>query len=399
MSNNLDTMDELDQHMKELERKDFNQEDFEFYEQIVHGKMFVNVEPVEKVDQHMDTLEGDDCNWGTPNWETINDKKFDSEMSFKSEIFPIQDLPEEVILKVFSNLVPKDLLRTSQVSKRFQRISRDKSLWERVNLSNKIVKSKFIKLILNMGCKSLNLKDSSILGRLKRHKVSRLRKLELSNCTADDEFLETLLDSCCDLQYLALKGAAISNLVTSICQNGQTLEKLNLSGTDTFGSDQPDQSYLQIIKRCQKLREVNFSQISLSADASFEIESLAKNITPNIERLELDCLDVTDYHIKILLRRCKKIKEMNLNATWITDASLKNIKENLDDALEELSLCDMNYISLSELPQLKSMKRLKLLKLSTSLTEENEGDEENEENYEIKNLRQQLPSLRIEVED
>ena len=90
---------------------------------------------------------------------------------------------------------------------------------------------------------------------------------------------------------------------------------------------------------------------------------------------------------------------MNLNATWITDASLKNIKENLDDALEELSLCDMNYISLSELPQLKSMKRLKLLKLSTSLTEENEGDEENEENYEIKNLRQQLPSLRIEVED
>ena len=123
MSNILDAMDKLNQNMEELEGNDFNQEDFEFNEQIVHEKMFVNVEPVEKVDQHMDTLEGDHFNWGLPNWETINDKKFDYEMPF-----PIQEMPEELILRVFSNLVPKDLLRSGQVSMRFHRISRDKCL-------------------------------------------------------------------------------------------------------------------------------------------------------------------------------------------------------------------------------------------------------------------------------
>ena len=107
-------MDTLNQNMEELEGNDFNQEDFEFNEQIVHEKMFVNVEPVEKVAQHMDTLEGDHFNWGLPNWNTINDNKFDYEMPF-----PIQDMPEELILRVFSNLVPKDLLRSGQVSKRF----------------------------------------------------------------------------------------------------------------------------------------------------------------------------------------------------------------------------------------------------------------------------------------
>ena len=88
-----------------------------------------------------------------------------------------QDLPEELILKVLSYSEPKDLITSGQVSKRFITISHDNSLWQRVNLSKKIVKTELLERILNNGCKSLNLSESIIVGSLSMHQKSQLRDL------------------------------------------------------------------------------------------------------------------------------------------------------------------------------------------------------------------------------
>ena len=62
------------------------------------------------------------------------------------------DLPDEIVLKIFKKLDIKDLLNCGMVSKRIRAISKDESLWEKVNLYNKLVPStKFLKLVLNSG--------------------------------------------------------------------------------------------------------------------------------------------------------------------------------------------------------------------------------------------------------
>ena len=62
-----------------------------------------------------------------------------------------EDLPDEIILQVLKNLDIKGLLYCGTVSKRLRSISRDESLWEKINLYNKIVPIEFLKLVLNSG--------------------------------------------------------------------------------------------------------------------------------------------------------------------------------------------------------------------------------------------------------
>jgi hypothetical protein len=101
-----------------------------------------------------------------------------------------------------------DILRCGQVSKRIRTIANDNSLFQTVNLSGKYVKTDLIEIVLNKGCKSLNLSDSFIWGNyLNLIQKSQLRKLDLSNCQEISyDVLEELLESCHSLQILSLNG-------------------------------------------------------------------------------------------------------------------------------------------------------------------------------------------------
>ena len=92
------------------------------------------------------------------------------------------DLPDELILKVFSYTETADLLSCAQVSKRIRTISNDNSLFQTVNLRNKIVKTDLLATLLNKGCKSLKLSDSSLWGDFTLIPKSQLGILDLSNC-------------------------------------------------------------------------------------------------------------------------------------------------------------------------------------------------------------------------
>ena len=52
----------------------------------------------------------------------------------KLSILQLEDLPDEILLKIFKNLEVKDILRCGQMSKRIRAISTDESLWEKINL-------------------------------------------------------------------------------------------------------------------------------------------------------------------------------------------------------------------------------------------------------------------------
>ena len=155
--------------------------------------------------------------------------------------------------------------------------------------------------------------------------------------------------------------------------------------------------YLQdIILWCQELKEVDLAYMNHTGGLKDEdLEFLVKNIPPNVEKLNLSSCDhdplwpaFHDYHVKILLRRCNKIKALSLEATVITDLSLKNIRQYLNHTLEELSL-GLSYteISYTGFIELNSMPRLKILNVHYD-----EYDDQ-----EIQNLRKLLPRVMIKV--
>ena len=46
----------------------------------------------------------------------------------------LEDLPEEIILKILGQVNIRDLFRCSFINKKIRRIAHDKSLWEKMNL-------------------------------------------------------------------------------------------------------------------------------------------------------------------------------------------------------------------------------------------------------------------------
>ena len=126
----------------------------------------------------------------------------------------------------------------------------------------------------------------------------------------------------------------------------KTLQSLNLNFSDIgiliHHSSYPHMK--DIIKWCQELKKVDLAYVNnpkywtsggLTND---DLDFLVKNIPPSVEKLNLSGSRFTDDHVKILLDRCNKIKVLSLEATWITDDSLKNIGQRLFLTLEELSL-------------------------------------------------------------
>ena len=329
-----------------------------------------------------------------------------------------QDLPDELILKILSYSEVKDLICCGQVSKRTRNISRDSSLWVTANLEKKIVKTELLELILSKGCKILNISDSTIAGSLSSIIKSQLRVLNLSQsalgflvpgpvCHYEEtlDVLEQLLFSCCSLQRLEMKGFCITSKMTdSICKNGKTLQALHLNHSFVYDSTNshhytwyrldntvPKGSLQTIIKSCQELTEVDLSCINSQEGGLSDVglKLLAKNITPNIKKLNLMNHDLHDDQVKILLRRCNKIKTLSLNAYFITDDSLTYIRDYLNLTLEELSLeyvADGNDISFTAFLKLKSMPRLKILNLN----------HKKDDCEEIQNLRQHLPLIKIQ---
>ena len=286
----------------------------------------------------------------------------------KTQTFELGDLPDEVILNILSYLSMKELMNCGQVSKRIRAISHDEALWRKVNLQGLKVSTDFLEMILKNGCKHLSLKQTQLVGNLCLSNKSQLKYLDLDNCKADRqsnagsyfgyELFEKLLASCYSLEALSLAQKPLtSEIVKNLCyQNGKTLQILNLTNSDRYHSED---SIKLIVRNCTELREVDFSFIEIPQDV---LDYLANNLTPKIKKLNLYYQrELTDEHVKALVRRCNKITDLNLSGTKISKVALMSIIGNLKLSLEKLRLPESKDIHITSLSQLKSFSRLRIL--------------------------------------
>ena len=314
-----------------------------------------------------------------------------------------EDLPDEVILEILRYLDSRDVIFCGHLSRRIRLISQDESLWQKINLCWQTIPIGFLQMVLNNGCKYLNLAHASIHGCLKLKSLSKLTYLDLTNnrhvvrqYDSGESFRkilliqnnsEELLGSCQSLKKLSMNYLRFSsieqheNMKSIFQENGKSLKVLNI----TKGWDL--EALKLAVNSCIELKELNLPKKDLSDDA---INFLVNNLTPKIEKVGLSCIgqtsfSVKDEQIKALVERCNGITSLDLEAgrtSAITDDSITSIIKNLQHSLEELDVSFCENLSYTKLLELKLMPKLKVLNCRRRWNRDVE-----------RNLREQMPHL------
>ena len=329
----------------------------------------------------------------------IDERPREMPKSSKIQAKDIHDLPDEVLLKIFAKLTLKNLIWTSQVSKRIRRICYDKSLWQKINLFKKSVPTEFIEQLLENGCCYLSLCDANLKGltipNRGAHPVpmplkvmngkSQLRYLDLS-FFKNEVFVGELLKSCQFLEKLSLKysntGTGMTNL-NSGCLKFDNLKVLDISGCEGI-----DMGTMRQIVKFENLTEINFGWPPKGGSLSTAmIDYLVKNISIQLKKINLNAQkSVKDEHIAKLVTRCKEIRELQLfGVSAITNNSLDHIMKEVRK-LEKLGI-SFTQIDLTKILELWSMPELQTLNCHHLKTV---GD--------MKKLKKILPHLIINQE-
>ena len=279
----------------------------------------------------------------------------------KTSSFPLEDLPDEIILKIFSFLDRKNLFRASLVSKRTWNISQDSSMfqrWLKINFYKKTLPTSLLEKVLIKGCKYLSLQHATLEGNLRLEKRTLLKCLDISNCRSTVGVWDEVLASCYSLEKLCLIESRLGsiNMNDLTAQNGQTLQVLNMincTGLLNLDMMKP------LIDNCVQLKELNLRGVRITKEA---IDYLVTNLTPDIEGLSLSGLGhfIGNNEIKILVSRCKNLNSLDLRNTGIGDVSLMAIIENLQETLENLNVANTS-ISSESLEELDECQLLMVL--------------------------------------
>jgi len=285
---------------------------------------------------------------------------------------PLENLPDEVILNILGYVKIQDLIICGQLSNRLRCITQDPTLWQRVDVNDKKISTKFLEMILGKGCRFLDISLCQTLEEtltLERRR-SELRHLDVS-CFPATQVLQTLILSCHLLEKLSMRNMVLwPNMLLDIChQNGQTLKILNLrncEGTNSHIDRDLDFESVKIITDfCKNLREIDFSGSIGSTNSGDSIRYLVNNITTNIEKIDFgNVTNIDDDDVRILVQRCQKISTLNLDYTNITNGALDSLI-NEGRNIEELSVSFCNTVAIQDkILELGFMPKLRVLNCS-----------------------------------
>ena len=224
----------------------------------------------------------------------------------------VDELPDEILLKVFSHLdFPKHYDALSRVSRRWYRLSRDPELWRHLETKNKTPTYVSHCLRLSDGRLS-SLKLTGVFGirrviqLLGTWKCSCLTTLQLVlPRDYQSTTLEDLVALCPSIKYLTISGPPRTNFAA--LQNLRELRTLRLHKMlgrfDTKGVS-------EIVQKCEKLEVVELGGDGDSvSEAAFS--DLIRWRGTQLRRLGIDCGSLSDRSFQ-LMKGCHSLKYLNL---------------------------------------------------------------------------------------
>ncbi|XP_020812809.1 S-phase kinase-associated protein 2 [Drosophila serrata] len=276
-------------------------------------------------------------------------------------------LSDEILLGIFKWLPKKTLLRMAIVSKRFNRCSRDETLWPRLDLGLRTFRPGALEQIMRRGVQVLRLAQTTVHEPAFTPSAApfkaRLQYLDLSMAAISKSSLRTLFSQCRQLKKVSLESTELDDDICAEIAKNKSLEAVNL----TMASGLTANSVRVMMESLTNLSSLNISWTDLSADA---VTALVANISPNVIRLNIaGCRRVLfDSHVATLQRRCPQLLELDLSdCNSLTPEAIPAImKFNM---LEYLSVSRCYLIPATRFIELKGMPSLTYLDIFGMLSD------------------------------
>uniref|UniRef100_A0A3P8WQA0 S-phase kinase-associated protein 2 n=1 Tax=Cynoglossus semilaevis TaxID=244447 RepID=A0A3P8WQA0_CYNSE len=235
-------------------------------------------------------------------------------------------LPDELLLKIFFYLPLQDLLGISRVCKRWHRLMFDESLWHSVDLEGMTQADAALRHVLKTKVTRLRCPRSYV------EEPLQMAELDLSSSIIPTSVLESIICGCRQLRCLSLEGLQLSDLIIkSVAQNTHLLQ-LNLSGCSGFS----DAALTDMLQSCSSLEQLNLSWCEFS---SSHIRGVTENLSSAVTHLNLsgyrETLTLED--VKMLVDRCPHIQTLDLSDSTLLMADSFPVLAQLKH-LQHLSL-------------------------------------------------------------
>lgn len=291
--------------------------------------------------------------------DTSLDDSARREYEERCRVSPVQRLPAELLISIFSRLTnSRDLQSCMLVSKDWARNSVG-LLWHRpamnrwdsihsvvmsIRKANKFFAYQDLVKRLNMSTLATQVSDGTLAGMTE---CKRIERLTLTNCSKlTDLSLQPLIDH--NRALLALDVTSLDQLtditMLTVADNCLRLQGLNVTGCKKL----TDTSIAAIAKNCRHLKRLKFNNCIQLTDAS--ILTVADHSRHLLEIDLCGLQHIESPSITALLSSCTHLREMRLaHCSRITDAAFLDIPYNPDmprtfDALRIMDLTDCNEL-------------------------------------------------------
>lgn len=221
----------------------------------------------------------------------------------------VLDLPDEVILNIFSYFSPTELCRyVAPVCSKWLAYARDSTLWEEISEKEfrSIPTELLVKVITSWCCllRVLDLKGRTDMSKDDFEYILQscphIETLSLAFCDqVNDEILKILCNYCCNLKYVNFEGCKISDS-SLIHLFGKPIHGLTLSHCNIS-----DEGIIFIANNFKKIISLDVDGIQWITQSSLEV--LATLHGEHLAEITLDGADLLDDSIRIL-SQCKGIR-------------------------------------------------------------------------------------------
>jgi F-box/leucine-rich repeat protein 2/20 len=283
------------------------------------------------------------------------------------------DLPSEMKVKIFTYLEPREIVRSSRVSKDWQRMCYDGQLWSILDTSafyQDIPADALVTIITKAGpfVRDLNLRGCVQL-RERWHirglsdACRNLQNFSLEGCRIDRTAIHSFLYANNRLVHINLSGlaGATNSAMRIIAANCPKLEHLNISWCNNVNTH----GLQKVVEACPNLKDIRAGEVSGWEDVDFMQQLFLSN---NLERLVLmNCDSLTDESLAVLIEGKeseidfltgrpiappRKLKHLDLTrCRGISDRGVRTFVNNIPE-IEGLQLSKCNGILDETLTQL-----------------------------------------------
>lgn len=305
------------------------------------------------------------------------------------------ELPQEIRVRIFQFLKPKEIVRCSAVSKAWHNMCFDGQLWINVDAQEyyrDIPSESLVKIMTAAGpfVRALNLRGCvqmperwGIDGQKISHACRNLEQFILQGCRIDRNSVHSFLSRNHRLIHIDLSNLSDLNnsAMKIIAQNCQQLEHLNVSWcphVDTKGLK-------KVVRSCPNLKDLRAAEIKGFDDQEFLQELFTRN---TLERLVVShCNDLDDDSLRVLVQGVnpeidrltdramvppRRFRHLDLSkCTRLTDRGVQALAHHVpdlaglqlshcqgltDDALAGIleSTCSLTHLDLEELDDLSN---------------------------------------------